>query len=352
MFPEASHCQLIGVILVTPSMPSDTKSRKSAFTFLFRSALVFLIAYLLSCAVAGVFVAEAVLHPLRHALTSADQAQAPAWAKEDDSTLSPVVITAPDGTSLHAWELQPDNTNGDAVLLLHGLRGNRLEMVNYADIFLNHGYSVLIPDARAHGDSGGTIATYGLLEKNDIRAWVEWLYINRHPHCVYGFGESMGAAHLLQALEVESRFCAAAAECPFSSFRETSYDRMGQRFHTGPWLGRTLLRPVVEFAFLFARLRYGLNMDLVSPENTVAATRVPVLLIHGQSDINIPPRHSRRIASRNKRVILWELPNTGHSNAIDTSPNELETRLLEWFSSHREISASHDSVTFTVPHRP
>ena len=73
-------------------------------------------------------------------------------------------------------------------------------MTNYADILLRHGYSVLMPDARGHGSSGGEFVTYGLLERDDIHQWVRWLVVNRHPSCVFGFGESMGAAELLQSL--------------------------------------------------------------------------------------------------------------------------------------------------------
>jgi pimeloyl-ACP methyl ester carboxylesterase len=85
------------------------------------------------------------------------------------------------------------------------------------------------------------------------------------------------------------------------------------------------------------RLRYRLDIDDASPEEAVAGTRVPVLLIHGQSDTNIPVRHSRRIAARNSGVALWEVPNTGHSNAIDTSPAELERRLISWFAAHANV---------------
>ena len=297
--------------------------------------------YLLFCAIAGVIVAEAILHPSRHRLSSVETAQVPVWAKDDDAVLSDITIAARDGVSLSAWELDAENGNGDVVVLLHGLRGNRVEMVNYADILLSHGYSVLMPDARAHGESGGTMATYGLLEREDIHLWVQWLVTNRHPRCIYGLGESMGAAQLLQALESEPRFCAVAAECPFSTLRETSYDRMGQRFHAGPWLGRTIFRPLVASAYVYARLRYGLNMELVAPERAVAKTQVPVLLIHGKSDTNIPVRHSRRIAATNRNVVIWELPNTGHSNAIDTSPQELEDHLVKWFEAHQQPPGTH-----------
>jgi uncharacterized protein len=297
--------------------------------------------YVVFCMIAGAVIAEVALHPPRHRVTSSDEDQAPAWVKDDGASISEVNIAAADGVMLQAWSVRPEDANGDTVILLHGLKGNRLEMVNYADIFLAHGYSVLMPDARAHGNSGGDIATYGLLERDDIHRWASWVIANEHPGCVYGFGESMGAAQLLQSLAVESRFCAVIAECPFSTFRETSYDRIGQRFHTGPWLGRTVLRPIVISAFVYARLRYKVDMDRVSPEDAVAATRVPVLLIHGVVDTNIPVRHSRRIVAMNTKVLLWEVPDTGHSNAIDTSARELETRALAWFSNHRQSLPAH-----------
>lgn len=297
--------------------------------------------YLLACAVIGITVAEMALHPHRRDLTAADEANAPAWAADDGAAIANVEIRGADGTPLRAWEVDPEDSNGSVVLLLHGRGGNRLEMANYADMLLGHGYSVLMPDARGHGSSGGELVTYGLLERGDIHQWVQWLIANRHPSCVFGFGESMGAAELLQSLEIESGFCAVAAECPFSTFRESAYDRMGQAFHAGPWLGRTLLRPVVEFAYLYIRLRYGVDMDKVSPEHAVSVTKTPVLLIHGQSDTNIPIRHSRRLASTNPAIVLWELPNTGHSNAIDTFPDELELHLVNWFVDARTVGDVH-----------
>ena len=142
----------------------------------------------------------------------------------------------------------------------------------------------------------------------------------------------MGAAELLQSLTVEPRFCAVAAESSFASFHEIACDRMGQPLHLGPWFGRTFLRPVVEFAFLYVRFRYHLDMRQVSPQDSVAATRVPIFLMHGQIDSNIPPRHSRQIQSRNRKVALWEVPNADHCGASAAAPQEFDRRLLSWFS--------------------
>src|ERR1039458_5724661 len=292
-----------------------------------RRFLLFLTLYVAFCLIAGIFVADGTLHPAHRPLTAEDQTTMREIANNLDSDLEAVSITTLDAITLRAWTIHPHHSNGDAVILLHGLGDNRIGMTGYAQLLLAHGFTVLLPDARAHGDSGGQLATYGLLERNDIRQWFDFLIAQAHPHCIFGFGESMGAAELLQSLSVEPHFCAVAAESSFSSFREIAYDRMGQPFHLGPWFGRTLLRPVIEFAFLYVRWKHHLDMQQVSPENSVAATTVPIFLIHGQIDSNILPRHSQRIQARNPKIVLWKVPNADHCGAISAAPKEFEQRL-------------------------
>jgi fermentation-respiration switch protein FrsA (DUF1100 family) len=289
---------------------------------------------------AGIYVAEATLHPARRVLLPSDETRARLLAEHDNSDFLEVAIVAPDGVALRAWDLHPRNGNGDAVLALHGLSDNRAGALAYAEIFLQHGYDVLLPDARAHGSSEGTVTTYGLTEAGDIRRWLAWLQSRQHPGCIYGFGESMGAAALLQSLGPDSSLCAVAVESPFSNFREIAYDRVGQFFGAGPWLGRTFLRPIVQSAFAYAKWKYNVDLEQVSPEDSVAATKVPVLLIHGQADRNIPVRHSRRIAARNSSVSLWEIPGVDHCGAIGASPIEFEHRVISWFNQHGQANTT------------
>jgi uncharacterized protein len=298
----------------------------------YRHLLVLVTLYLVFSAIAGSFVADGTLHPARRPITTDEDTAMRDIARQLNSDPADVSITTPDAITLRAWIIHPRRGNGDAVILLHGLADNRVGMTGYAQLLITHGFTVLLPDARAHGASGGPLATYGLLERHDIHQWFEFLAAQDHPRCIFGFAESMGAAELLQSISVEPRFCAVAAESSFSTFREIAYDRMGQPFHLGPWFGRTFFRPVVEFAFLYARWKYGLDMQQVSPEDSVASTRVPVFLIHGQIDSNIPPRHSRRIQARNPNVVLWEVPNAEHCGAVSTAPREFNQRLLAWFS--------------------
>jgi len=129
------------------------------------------------------------------------------------------------------------------------------------------------------------------------------------------------------------------AESSFASFREIGFDRMGQFFHTGPWLGHTVRRPILESAFVYARWNYKLDFSRASPENIVAVSKVPVFLIHGQSDSNIPVRHSRLIAARNRETTLWEVPDTEHCGAVSTHPEEFDQKLLSWFDSHAKTQS-------------
>jgi hypothetical protein len=303
--------------------------------------------WLAVCAVAAIQSADWALHPARRALTPADEAQATAMANSDHATLQQAAITASDGIVLRAWYIRPAPGNGDAVILLHGQADNRLGMLGPADLLLRHGYAVLLPDARAQGVSGGDLATYGIKEADDIRRWFDWLAQTQAPRCIDGLGNSMGAAQLLQSLTTERGFCAVVAESPFSSFREASYDRIGEWLgagsQIGPLIGRTVLRPVVDIGFVYVRLRYAVNLAHDNPARATAASRVPVFLIHGLLDDNLPPRNSERILAasrgRNNNVVLWEPPDAGHTGALSAEPQEYERRVNGWLDTHQTAAS-------------
>jgi len=270
----------------------------------------------------------------RKSITFNDQERVLDIAHDQGLHLYNTSLRTSDGVLLHAWEIDPALTNGNAVILFHGVGDNRSSMLGYAELFLKHGYSILLLDSRAHGESGGDLSTYGLLERNDIHQWFDWFQERGHFSCIYGLGESMGAAELLQSLQVEPRFCAVVAESPFSNFHEIAYDRVGQFFQVGPWMGRIVLRPMVESAFIYSRWKYGLNLSEVAPETAVATTNVPVLLIHGEKDGNIPIRHSLRIQAKNPKVKLWKVPNANHCGAIGADPQKFESVVIGWLKQH------------------
>lgn len=298
--------------------------------FLLSAVLVVLVAMTFS----GVVVTEAVLHPHRREPGAKSRERAQRIADFSGARLEDVQIAAADGVALRGWLFRARESGGKAVIVLHGQANNRAGMLAYVRPFLAQQYDVLTPDSRAQGESGGTKVTYGLKEADDVNRWAEWLTREQADRQVFGLGESMGGAILLQALRGESRFVAVVAESSFSSLREAAYDRVAEQVGCGAWLGRTLLRPIVDTGFWYARLRYGLNLDEISPAGAVASARVPILLIHGADDRNIPPAHSRRIlASGHGRVELWLAPQTGHTGALGRWPAEFDRRVSDWFNA-------------------
>ena len=285
------------------------------------------------CIVLGVVLAGLAFYPQRVPITQ--QHSSEVMAARFGTLLRDVAITASDGTVLRGWYAHPKKANGNAVILLHGIGDNRQGMMGYAELLLSHGYDVLAHDARAQGDSGGTFPTYGIKEANDVHRWFDFLQVQDDPHCVFGLGESFGAATLLQALKQETRFCAVVAESSFANFRQVSYIRVGQFLHMGMWLGEFVLRPAVEFAFLCGQITRGVNLANASPESAVVGSRVPILLIHGLADANIPPEQSEKIQAHNpSKIILWEVPNAGHCGARGAAGDEFDKRVLDWFASH------------------
>lgn len=299
-----------------------------------RVLLAGLCAYLVLSIPAGIFIADVSLKlrrlPLRH-----QQAVAAAVQDNFHAALQHVSISASDGAVLKGWYVHPRDYNGNAVILLHGITDNREGVAGYGRLLLEHGYAVLLPDARRHGESGGELATYGVKEADDIHRWVSWVYQHDPPQCVYGLGESYGAALLLQSLAVESRFCAVAAESTFSTAREMSFERVSGPLHLPSWFGRTLGRPAIWSAVIYAHLRYGVDLLQPSPLDAVRSSKVPVLLIHGEADRSIAPWHSQRIAhAAPDHVELWLVPHAGHTMAWAVAHQEFESRLLSWFGAH------------------
>ena len=297
--------------------------------------------YLAGCLILAVILGEFAFHPARVPIDKRPEAEA--MAARFGAELQDVSTHSDDGTSLEAWFVRPNRAAGNAVILLHGIGDNRQGMLGLAELFLAHGFSVLLPDSRGQGTSGG-ILTYGVKERNDVRQWFEWLNGHEKPRCIYGMGESMGAAIALQSIR-EVPFCAVVAESPFANFRDIAWIRVGQFFGSLNWLGRLALRPAMEFAFLYCRFKYGVSLSSVSPERSVIGNRVPVLLIHGMSDTNVPYQQSERIFRRNpSSITFWRVPNAGHCGAMNADGREFETRVFGWLSSLSNRSSRSDGL--------
>jgi fermentation-respiration switch protein FrsA (DUF1100 family) len=277
---------------------------------------------------AAIELCETTVHLTPNRITTQNTENARTIAATAGARLEDVEIESSDGVALRGWFFRSTNQLAEPVLLLHGQADNRKGMLGIASFLLRAGYHVLIPDARAHGDSGGDLASYGFRETGDVNRWLKWLDTHAKSECVYGLGRSMGAAILLQSLPEERRICSAVADSPFSSFRDIGIYRSGLIFGPQTYLPQL----VVSAGFAYASLRYGLDFNRVSPEDAIARATIPILLIHGAEDRSIPSSESETIFQRRSaHTEFWQVPQVGHIGSYKAHPAEYESRVIEWF---------------------
>lgn len=276
----------------------------------------------------GHLIGPGILHPINLNPDRIEQAKQmlirTGAAKED------FVVRAPDGTELRGWKVRPSAPTGDWVLLFHGISDNRTGVLGHAEFLLRRGYSVVMMDSRAHGKSGGDMVTYGWKERYDTVAITNALYSSESVRHLDALGVSMGAAIALQSAAVEPRIEAVAAEDPFASLREVTYDYAG--LDVSPLLGMTLFRLAPIMALDALQKAGGFNPDEMSPVKAVAGRPFPVLLICGTRDAIIPCRHAEQIyraASGPKQ--LWIVDGAEHASALGRAPAEYENRVIEFF---------------------
>ena len=266
----------------------------------------------------GIGLSEFALHrPPNHPRPGDDQFQ--------------VTRTAHDGVKLVA-DFTPTNketTKHRCVVVLHGVASNRKDMPGMKRAFLDAGYNVLTPDSRAHGDSGGTHITYGLLESKDLQGWITDL--TQRPEChagIYAVGVSMGASVLIQTLATETRLRAAVAEAPFYSFHRIGLERVTQML---PWFS-PLRQPIVSTGLAYIQLRYGLDLEQASPAAAAPRITTPVLLFHGTKDTNIVPSHSEALLPRFQRAKLHLVEGAGHAACFGHDRTAYMKLVEDWFA--------------------
>jgi uncharacterized protein len=290
---------------------------------------LFLVGASIALGACMVVVTNGALHVPRG--TSPPPQAAEALARRTNSTWMDLQVHAPDSVILAGWLFTPRTPNGAVVIALHGVGDTRMGMLAHAEFLLRSGFTVLVPDSRGHGASCETVITFGVREAADIRCWSDRLLKDRPLGRLYGMGQSMGAAILLESLQTEPRWRAIVADSPFATFEEISYERLRQV--TG--LPRPAFWPVIRLGFLYTRLAYGVDLERASPADAIRSTRVPVLLIHGAADTNIPPHHSQELHALNPSATsLWLVPGAEHVSSLGTDPETYSRTVVDWFNNH------------------
>lgn len=305
--------------------------RHALYTRLAYAPLTLLLIAPILAAIAGAMLGPGLLHPQNLNPTRVGQAEK--MLERTGATKENFVVHAPDGVELRGWKVRSRSPNGDWILLFHGVSDNRTGVLGHAELLLRNGYNVVMMDSRAHGESGGNMATYGWKERHDTVAITDALFSSEKVKHFGALGVSMGAAIALQSAAVEPRVEAVIAEDPFANLREVSYDYGG--LHFSPLLGRTLFRPAAIFAISELAKAGSFPPDDVSPEKAVAVRPFPILLICGTRDYTIPCRHAEKIyqAARGPKE-LWVVEGAEHASALGRAPAEYENRVINFLTKY------------------
>lgn len=236
--------------------------------------------------------ANAILYPYRRPLVGAP-----------DIPHEPLAFAGDGGIALRGWRFPAQGPRRGTLVYLHGVADNRVGGIGLAHRFGPKGWDVIAYDGRAHGASGGTACTYGVLEKRDLVRALDAAGTDR----VVLFGSSLGAAVALQAAPLDPRIRGVIAQSPFSSLEEVARDR-------APWFATDA---EVGQALAVAQMKGGFTVGEASPVAAARDIRVPVLLIHGARDRATRPEHSRRIEAAlggPKRLLV--VPGAGHDDTL------------------------------------
>jgi fermentation-respiration switch protein FrsA (DUF1100 family) len=240
-----------------------------------------------------------------------------------------VTVTTADGLRLVGWYVQ--GRNGATVIVQHGYKDHRGQMLGLTALLARHGYGILVDTVRAHDRSDGERITFGAQEMQDLAAWDRYLRLrfDVDPERIGIFGASMGGSLAIQFAARNPQIKAVVADCAFSSLADTVQTSV--TFFTG--------LPPFPFAplILFWSEREGgyraRDIDATSWIGRISPR--PVFLLQGGADVVISPDSGARLyAAAGEPRELWFDPELGHVEFLAKRPEEFERRLIAFYDNY------------------
>ena len=230
------------------------------------------------------------------------------------------------GATIHGWFL-PGQRDKGAVALMHGVRSNRLSMLGRARFLSREGYSVLLFDFQAHGESKGEHITFGYLESKDAQAAISFLRSSAPDEKIGVLGISMGGAAALLAsppLDVN----AIVLEMVYPTINQAIDNRLTMRL--GGW--SSLLRPLLTWQL---KPRLGIDVDSLRPIDRVGGIATPKLFIVGSDDQHTTLQESRELfKAAEEPKELWVVNGAKHVDLYPLTKLEYEKHVLEFFGEY------------------
>ena len=200
-------------------------------------------------------------------------------------------------------------------------------MVSRAEFLHRLGYSVLLIDFQAHGESRGTRITFGYLESRDAAAALRFL-IRQIPNERIGvIGASMGAAAIVLA-DDRPGIQAVVLESMYPTIEQATEDRL--RLYLG--------RVGAAFAPLLTRqlrLRLGIEPAALRPIVRMPELQAPVFVISGAADRHTTIEEAQAIyAAAVEPKRFWAVLDAGHVDLHQCATAEYENKVANFLGTY------------------
>lgn len=214
------------------------------------------------------------------------------------------LITA-DGVDIGAWYIK--GTRPQSMVLVHGIHGNRQQMLEEAVILNQAGYHLLLLDLRGHGESGSAMLTYGHDEAYDVMAAVDYLANLPEVTQIGLSGHSMGGAVVARAATQDERVAVLIIQNSYSSLNAA----IDEAFEELAWLPQWPFAPMI---IALGEYQTGVEISTVDSAQEVARFNPrPVMIIHGTKDSLFSVEHAHRlIAAAHDPKQFWLIEGMGH----------------------------------------
>lgn len=219
-------------------------------------------------------------------------------------------------------------------LVLHGGLGtSSTTVLDVACALSLEGYRVLAPDLYAHGGSEGEISSLGLRDAEDVCAWVEWILAqDMNAQIVIWAQEEGAAAALLAAGEgLHGAVKAVAADSAYRSVRERAYQLLEESTQAASVIDGLLL----EAAY---RIVHGTDIGRGELAARIGQASVPILLMHGTGDEDIPAWHSEDLLDALGGAELFFAEGAAYAMARFAQPDAYYETLLAFYRNALNIA--------------
>ena len=242
-----------------------------------------------------------------------------------DLPARPISLVSDSGSTIAGWHV-PSDTREGVIVLLHPIRGSRLSMLERARLLYAAGYSIVMIDLQAHGESPGTHMTIGYLEQHDARAAVEFAR-QQHPNESIGVvGVSLGGASTLLASPLG--IDALVLESVYPNINDAVHNRVAAK------LGLLSTIPA-ELLLVHLKPRLGISPSQLRPIDHLPNVACPVYLISGTDDHRTTANETKEMFSAARQPKeMWLVDGAAHEDLYRASAVEYKSRVLTFFNQH------------------